>query len=304
MQILTSEDLLRQQLDQVTTRSRRKPPPVTQAKQIGVSYNSKLQQIVNEIKKDINANLLPLLRDLSAQYSTQDSKPSVTKDGWFDLIEGALRLLIARWSSPEFRTIGEQLASDFVRSADQVNRQRVERSFGMNLLVGEPNVDEYLQLATYNNVKLIQSIPEQYLGQVENIVLTNVRAGGRPSAIAEQLVKQYGISQNRAKFIARDQTAKVNSDLNSRRQQNAGFEYFQWSDSNDQRVRDRHREIANKVTAYGKGVYRWDNPPLSSGGTPIIPGQDFGCRCVAIATSNQQVEENQRKGLTKPGVYR
>ena len=42
-------------------------------------------------------------------------------------------------------------------------------------------------------------------------------------------------------------------------------------------MRDRHQEIAEKVTAYGPGIYRWDNPPLSDKGEPIIPGGDYSC---------------------------
>lgn len=73
-------------------------------------------------------------------------------------------------------------------------------------------------------------------------------------------------------MIARDQTAKVNGDLASRRQRAVGINYFQWIDSDDERVRSRHESIANRLTAYGKGIYRWDNPPLSDRGVPIIPG--------------------------------
>ena len=125
----------------------------------------------------------------------------------------------------------------------------------------------YLEASVYDNTQLIKSIPDIYLDRVESIIMTNIRAGNRSSAIAKQLTEQFGIESRRAKFIARDQTEKINGDLNAKRQTSVGFEYFQWVTSKDQRVRDKHREIANKVTAYGKGVYRWDNPPIGENGT-------------------------------------
>ena len=302
MQILTSADLLKQQLEEIGTQPTKGVEP---AVGLGISYNAKLQNIVREVKKDIDTQLTPLLRDLAPQYSTQDSAtPTRTRDGWFDLIQGALQMLLSKWSSPEYRALADTLASTFVGDASDINYKRTQKSFGVNILAGEPSLDEYLQAAAYNNSQLIKSIPAQYLGQVENIVLTNVRAGGRPAAIESLLRDQFGVTQNRAKFIARDQTSKINGDLTARRQQNAGFDYFQWVDSNDSRVRDRHEAIADKVTAYGKGVYRWDNPPLSDKGDPIIPGQDYGCRCIARPVRNATVEKNQRDGKVTPGVYR
>lgn len=100
------------------------------------------------------------------------------------------------------------------------------------------------------------------------------------------------------------QKPKGTGHLNAKRQQSSGFEYFQWIDSDDERVRDRHEDIANRVTAYGKGIYRWDNPPLSDRGTPIIPGQDFQCRCIARPVLTSEVEANQAAGRVRPGVRR
>jgi len=155
-----------------------------------------------------------------------------------------------------------------------------------------------------DNSRLITSIPEQYLTQVESIVMNNVRAGGRPAAISKQLADQFGITSARAKLIARDQTAKVNGDLSARRQTQSGFEYFEWVDSGDVRVRKRHETISDKMTAYGRGVYRWDNPPLSDRGTPIIPGQDFQCRCTARPVTRREVDANQEAGRARKGVKR
>lgn len=299
MAATTSNELLEQQLNQAT--KRRKPKPIEPALAVGVSYNADLQRIVREIAKDINTQLMPLIRNLEPQY-TSDSVAVNTVDTWVDVLTGALTLLKNKWSSQAFKDLSSRISNQFVRSADQVNEKRFD--IGLDVFTGSQELNDYLDASVFDNTRLIQSIPDQYLTQVESIVMTNVRAGGRPVSIAKQLSKQFGVTENRARMIARDQTAKINGDLSSKRQQNVGFEYFQWITSEDSRVRDRHDDISDKVTAYGKGIYRWDNPPLSDRGTPIIPGQDFQCRCIARPVSNAEVDANQKAGRVVKGVLR
>jgi SPP1 gp7 family putative phage head morphogenesis protein len=80
------------------------------------------------------------------------------------------------------------------------------------------------------------------------------------------------MSDNRAKLIARDQTAKLNSDLNRFRQDQAGVDKYVWRTSQDERVRARHRGLEGKV-------YEWGEPTGAEDGLP--PGQPIQCRCVA-----------------------
>jgi SPP1 gp7 family putative phage head morphogenesis protein len=131
------------------------------------------------------------------------------------------------------------------------------------------------------------------LEQVSNIVMANMRAGMRPSFIEKALSEQFGVTARRAKMIARDQTSKVQGELNKRKQTAAGFSYFRWVDSHDQRVRHRHREISSKVTDFGVGVYAWSDLPLSDKGEPIQPGSDYQCRCVAVAVPDSKVKAFQ-----------
>jgi SPP1 gp7 family putative phage head morphogenesis protein len=263
-----------------------------------VRYNAALQRIVRAVRKDIDEVIVPLVKQYAPEY-VQDSTP--TLDGWADTIARALQFLLGKWLSPPARQAAESIASEFVKSQMRVN-SRGRRSFGIDVFSNSQQARDYLEAATFQNAMLITSIPAQYLEQVQNIVMTNMRAGMRPSFIEKALSEQFGVTSRRAKMIARDQHAKVQGELNKRKQVAAGFEMFQWVDSHDQRVRHRHREIANKVTQWGPGVYRWDDLPLSAKGEPIAPGADFQCRCIAKAITQSQVDRYVRDGLTKPGV--
>lgn len=265
-----------------------------------VRYNAALQRIARAVRKDIDEVIVPLVKQYAPEY-VQDSTP--TLDGWVDTIARALQFLLGKWLSPPARQAAESIASEFVRSQMRVN-SRGRRSFGIDVFSNSQQAVDYLEAATFQNAMLITSIPAQYLEQVQNIVMTNMRAGMRPSYIEAQLASQFGITSRRAKMIARDQTAKVQGELNKRKQTAAGFSYFRWVDSHDQRVRHRHREIADKVTEFGKGVYAWSDLPLSDKGEPIFPGSDYQCRCIAIAVPDFKVEKNKKDGLTNPGVTR
>lgn len=296
---MDSKELLQLQLGAA---KRSKPKGVKPDFSNGIRYNVELQKIVRSINADIKNRIMPLVKQLAPDYAADAD--IVVADSWVDLLSAALSYVRYKWTSPQFKQLANSVATNFIRTADQSNRRRNERDFGINIYSDSQTLTDYMQASIVDNVRLITSIPEQYMTQVDSIVMTNIRAGGRPSAIAKSLQQQLGVTERRAKMIARDQTAKVNGDLNRMRQQSAGFSYFEWIDSNDERVRDRHRYLTDHVTAYGKGVYRWDNPPLSDKGIPIIPGSDYQCRCIARPVSQDEVDANVKSGKTRPGVFR
>ncbi|WP_017903592.1 minor capsid protein [Pseudomonas asplenii] len=268
---------------------------------IGIQYNAKLQRLVKQIKASIDKELKPLVRQLAPEY-TQDA--IATTDAWSDLILNAISFLTSRWSSPAVQAAGNRIAGEFVQSALKRSERDIKKSAGIDVFSGSKTMQDYLHASAQQNAQLIKSIPAKYLEEVQTLVMANMRSGMRPGYIESALQEQFGVTQRRAKMIARDQTSKIQGELAEKQQKDAGFEYFEWVDSDDRRVRHRHREIADKVTAYGKGIYRWDNLPLSSDGKPIKPGSDYQCRCIARPVSAREVKANQDAGRTAPGVYR
>jgi SPP1 gp7 family putative phage head morphogenesis protein len=67
------------------------------------------------------------------------------------------------------------------------------------------------------------------------------------------------------------------SKFREERYKSIGVLKYRWSSSNDERVRDRHRELNGKI-------FEWTNPPISgANGERQHAGEPFGCRCVAVA---------------------
>ena len=267
---------------------------------IGIQYNAKLQRLVKQIKADITKEVMPLVRQLAPEY-TQDAV--ATTDAWSDLISNAMSFLFSKWQSERVSAGASRIAGEFVQSSLKKSERDLKKSAGIDVFSGNSVLQDYLKASAQQNTQLIKSIPAKYLEEVQTLVMANMRAGMRPSYIEKALQEQFGVTQRRAKMIARDQTSKIQGELAEKQQKGAGFEYFQWIDSDDQRVRHRHHEIANKVTAYGKGIYRWDDLPLSDKGVPIKPGSDYQCRCIARPVSAREVKANQDAGRTAPGVY-
>lgn len=287
---MTSEELLQQQLAEISETQAAKTKPVELPKEIGIRYNAELQRIVKSIQQEINKAIVPQLKHLAPDY---------TADSWVDTITSTIALLRQRLSGDNFKRFAERLATNFITDINTRKIQTMGKmfgAFGIDIMTNNKQITDFLQASIAENVQLITSVQSQYLDRVETLVLNSMRAGLRPSAIQQQLQDQFGVTENRARMIARDQTSKAANGLARKRMQASGIEFFQWITSKDERVRSRHSRIANKITMYGLGIYRWNDLPLDDKGQPIAPGDDYQCRCIARPVLRSEVEKNQRDG--------
>ena len=99
--------------------------------------------------------------------------------------------------------------------------------------------------------------------------------GIRVEALAGQIAHDFGVADKRAELIARDQTLKLNAQINRYHQQRVGVREYIWSTSRDERVREMHVELEGTTQSY-------TNPPEIAPGRYGHPGDDYQCRCVAI----------------------
>lgn len=301
-ELTPSQQLLENQLKEIANQGRKlkQPKPVEPPKRAGISYNAELQRLVRAIRKDINTQIVPMIIALEPQYISD----AAFKDGWADQIMTVFVQLLNKWRSPSFLAAANQTAEQFVRSVNQQNRRRFNRNtqaVGIDVFGDSPALQDLLEASALDNARLITTIPDQYLNQVQSIVMTNMRSGLLPRNIIGQLRDQFGITQRRAALIARDQTSKINGEISKSRQESAGFEFFRWQTAEDSRVRDDHDRIEEQDIGYGVGVYRWDEPPKNDKGQRIIPGHEINCRCVAIPVSAAQVRQD-KKGSTRDSL--
>ena len=155
--------------------------------------------------------------------------------------------------------------------------REIHRAIGVNvtnILQANGPLLQSMSVATKANVALIKTIPDQYFDRVYSTVTSGWTQGLRWESMVEQIQADGDITENRAKLIARDQTSKMNAAFNQERQQQVGIERFEWSTSEDERVRESHAELDGKT-------FDWDNPPIVDG-EQATPGSPVNCRCVAL----------------------
>lgn len=151
-----------------------------------------------------------------------------------------------------------------------------KRALGVDLsaVVREDDLGDYLRLAAARNTSMIKNLSDDAVKRVQQVVLDGLIAGTPRAEVQKSLTKQLGISDNRAKLIAQDQMAKLNSDLNRIRHEQAGVKEYVWTTAHDERVRPLHRALDGKQ-------YRYGEPTGAEGG--LQPGQPVRCRCIARA---------------------
>lgn len=176
----------------------------------------------------------------------------------------------------------ESVASKFVQAINTTNKTQVERQAkvgGLSVSEFEPWIDDFMQAKVKENVSYITTISEDFTAKTEQIILRGVTSGESASELRKQLVAQTDATQNRAKFIARDQTGTIFGQLTKERHVKADIPGFMWSDSADSRVRPTHRERNGKY-------YSYSDPNV------VLPGTEYGCRCVAIPEFDESKFEN------------
>lgn len=129
------------------------------------------------------------------------------------------------------------------------------------------NLDLYVRSWTSENIlKMRQDIQR------------NTFAGKRSTDLEKYIAENYNVSRRKAKFLARQETSLLMSKFRETRYKDIGSQGYIWRGSMDKRERKDHEALEGKY-------FTWDNPPVvdRKTGRRAHPGEDFNCRCVAVA---------------------
>jgi SPP1 gp7 family putative phage head morphogenesis protein len=129
----------------------------------------------------------------------------------------------------------------------------------------EDNISESLLYYTQEEVERLREMVANHVGR------------GAPRAeLRRKVDARLGVGYNRAKFIARQETALYTSHLKQAKYRASGIKQYEWKTVGDGAVRHDHAELNRKV-------FSWNDPPIvdERTGRRAHPGEDFNCRCVA-----------------------
>lgn len=233
-----------------------------------LNYASELLTITNYIKQQTKEILLPVLKEQESQYG-------YTKDGFAETIEAAIKKLaksVSIFANTKARYMAARAVARTKNATDAQLVAAARMALGIDIgpVLAKAPLKIEIEAAIIANTNLIKSLPTTYITQLRPLVLDGIQHGIRFEVLQKEILAKNNVTESRAKLIARDQIAKLNSSITEARQTQLGITKYEWQTSGDERVRTSHEANDGKV-------FSWDNPPATG-----HPGQDFQCRCVAI----------------------
>lgn len=244
-----------------------------------------------------NATISKELQALGAQWDKKTGKFKISQSSLpigirSDIAASAVRFdnLLARIDK-QLREIVPEEITDKLKVADLFSSTlyRVDKKLNQTMkAISVPPVltedrlkkmsDEYqLDMDRWINDFLVEEI-----AKLRKSMQASVFTGNRYETAVATIQKSYGVSVNKAKFLARQETNLATAKFKQIRYQDAGVEEYKWgciAGSALHPVRPWHKKLEGKI-------FRFDNPPITTEpGTPVRrnnPSQDYNCRCFAI----------------------
>ena len=266
--------------------------PGTRVKLQPIDYRNSTQTAYLKAERVMLKAIAAEVRQTLIPAAQADKRRRLTRDvdqSSFDQLR-ALSATMARISGDMVERV---LRLESIRHTETF-RDEARRALGLDLsaIVRQEDLDDYLKTAMARNTSLIKSQADDVVKRIEQAIIQNELAGRSVKDLKAVLVDQLGIADRRAQLIARDQTAKLNSDMNRIRQEQAGIESYEWVTSGDERVRPLHKGLSGNE-------YSWGQPTGAEGGLP--PGQPIQCRCIASAIVDFNVGLKKKRSGSTPG---
>lgn len=118
--------------------------------------------------------------------------------------------------------------------------------------------------------------PEEII-KMREVVGQMALDGKSQITIRQYIENRWKVKQQKAKFLARNESKLAVTEYLKAKYQNEGSQEFQWVANLDERVREDHKELNGRT-------FRYDDPPIidKKTGRRGLPGEDYGCRCTFI----------------------
>lgn len=242
-----------------------------------------------------NAQVSKELKNLGAKWSRADSAFVIRKDDLPLDVRNAIVVSDANFQKTRER-IADQIGS--LNPAEIADRLNVEKLFdatlwklntdfldsikGISVAPDLTKADAARIASEYtNNMKLdIKGWVSEEIKGLREKMMRSEFAGFRYEGMVKMIERSYGVSQAKAKFLAKQETSLLMAKFRQTRYESAGSRKYKWScvaGSPSHPVRPMHKALDGKI-------FSWDNPPVVNGkGERKNPGEDFGCRCFARA---------------------
>ena len=235
------------------------------------------------IEQQYNNSLQRLQQQITSQLQGADSTAEIS------------RRLREISNSPEFQNFAQNMAANMARQvyresgmqwrrlAHEAGRRRGAAIY--NALQNEINntsIGGAISDIVFENTNWIKNLPTQLDAEfLSNLAMEGAFAGQRSESLIPDMIERFGEEfANRAKLIARTETAKAQSALTQARAQSMGLNWYIWRTARDgMRVRESHRHMEGVLV-------NWGDPPnpeaiigKQTKNGEYHAGNIYNCRC-------------------------
>ena len=250
--------------------------------------NGTLYYEEGKFKGKFNSKLSKELKDLGAKFNIASKTFSIEKNK----LPPAMQIVILQQEYKDQQFVRNTLKAINTIDSNKISFTTFTPEYEMVLtdldLKFENNIENFAVLPELNieskkqlaknyseNLKLyIKDFIDEEVLTLRKEVEQNVYAGFRREKLIKILKERYGISQRKAKFLAKQETSLLTTQFTKERYLDAGVKKFEWTRSHSKRPDEYHK------TLYGK-IFSFDNPPVINEKTQQrgLPGERYGCGC-------------------------
>lgn len=251
--------------------------PLTVSAPAEERYRDALTQLVDQMATETHAGVKKLF---------ETHAPHLIADAMDASAASQARILMNAMGE-RFATLFQRIAPGLAaKMADDVNRasksnlhaslREVSGGLSLKTTVITGQVAEATKAAVAANVALIKSIPDEYFTKIQGDVFRSIQQGNGLQDVLGAVVQTGAVTRRRAVLIAKDQTSKATTAINSARMKALGIKKFEWLHSaGGVEPRPLHIGVLNRR------IFSLADPPIidERTGERGLPGQLINCRC-------------------------
>ena len=238
----------------------KKPAPPAKMTPAERKYFNAMKLVAKEIEKILKSTLTSATK--SQGIKAMDLLKKYSKE-------------LSKWAS---KTVATMLYNVNKDNQKLWNKLSAKMSQELKKELSKQPEKDWMKQYMDDNVVLIQSMPLDAAKRVHKLVKENQVKGLRSSELIDEIMRIGGISENRAKMIARTETSRYSTALTQMRSESIGADWYVWRAVGDFRTRKGHKHM-NHV------LVNWNDPPSPEKLTGEKPygeyhaGETFNCRC-------------------------
>ncbi len=240
---------------------------------LAAEYKRHITALIDELHASVTHWIGAAYRNRSPELA-QDASPAET-------MRAAIRKLTRRWTE-RFDEASKKLGAWFTKATAQRSDavlKKILKDAGISVDFQMTRAQNDVIRATLNQqVGLIRSIPQKFLGDVEQAVMRSVQTGRDIGGLTKEIQAIAGVSKRRAAFIAQSQNALATTSMTRARQLEVGIDSAVWRHASaGKKPRPSHVRMNGKEYNVSKGM--WDETEQAF----VFPGQLLNCRCVSLS---------------------